>query len=118
MDEILIHRIDLLLKNIDLIISDTHDKSYGEFAASQLLIRATCFSIEQICEQMNSLEKKIGKRYPDVPWSKAIGMRIMIAHVYSKVEPEAIYKTVINDIPALKEQFLIIKNELSIMDNN
>lgn len=118
MDEIMLHRIDTLLKHIDIIINDTKDKTYEEFASSDLLVRATCFSFEQIGEQMKTLEKKIGKLYPDILWDKAIGMRIMIAHVYHKVESEVVYKTAINDIPRLKEQVLGIRNDISAGGNN
>ena len=67
---------------------------------------------------MKSLEKKIGKLYPGLPWSKSIGMRVMIAHVYHKVEPEVVYLTATRDIPLLKDQILAVKNELDSMENN
>ena len=118
MDDVMIHRLDVLLKNINQIISDTQGKTLEEFASSDLLVRATCFSFEQVGEQMRILEKKFSREYPEIPWDKAIGLRVKIAHVYHKIEAEAVYITAINDIPVLKEQILNLKSDLITKDNN
>ena len=112
MDEVLIHRIDLLIKHADEVINDTHNKTMDEFAESDLLVRATAFSIMQIGEQMTTLKRKIGALYPDLPWDKAIGMRNIIAHVYNNVDAVTVYNTAINDIPQLKDNVLQIRSEL------
>ena len=48
MDEVLLHRIDLLLKHCDEIKNDVKDKTFEDFSSSNMQIRATCFSIVQI----------------------------------------------------------------------
>ena len=112
MDDIIFYRIDALLEHIDLVLNDTVGVSMVELAKSSLLLRATCFSIAQIGERMVQLEKTLTKKYPDVPWADARGMRNIIVHDYGKTDVEQVFKTINNDLPKLKSQFLSIKEEL------
>lgn len=50
MDEVLIHRIDLLLKHADEVINDTKDKTLDEFSTSDLLVKLQHF---QFCKSVN-----------------------------------------------------------------
>lgn len=114
MDNITIYRIDTLLEHIDLVLSDTKDLSIEQIAGSSLLLRATSFSISQIGEMMNQLEKQLGKQYPTLPWADAKAMRNVIVHDYGKTDIEQIYSTIQNDLPILKAAFLEIKSQLGI----
>ena len=111
-DEKVEYRIDQLLKQIDLVINDTSGLTIEEFSKSDLLVRATCFSIVQVGEQMNNLSKHLSDKYPDIPWSSAIKMRNLVVHVYNRVNPKQIFYTAINDLPPLKEAFIRIKIDL------
>ena len=46
--ELLIYRIDSLLEHIDLVLNDTNGLSADDIEKSNLLLRATCFSVAQI----------------------------------------------------------------------
>lgn len=105
-------RVDTVIKFIDTAINDVGTKSLKEFGESDLLVRGTCFCIVQITEQMNNLEKELSKDYPNVPWDKAVKMRNLIVHVYNKVKYEPVYWTVKNDLPALRQSFVEIRNNL------
>ena len=110
MDQTLIElRIDSILQHIDSITSDLRDKSLEEFQKSDLYVRATCFSLMQIGEQLTHLQKIIGNDYPDIPWSEAIKLRTLIVHVYNKVNAERIYRVAKNDLEPLKQEVLKIK---------
>ena len=104
-------RLDTVIKFIDMVLNDVGQKSLVEFSESDLLVRATCFALVQIGEQMGKLEKELSDKYPNIPWTEAIKMRNLIVHVYNKVKAEPVYWTVKNDLPKLKESFEIIKNK-------
>lgn len=106
-------RVNFLLKQIALIENDLCNKTYEEFEKSDLLVRATSFSIMQIGEQMNKLEKLFRDRYPKLPWSDARDMRNIIVHVYSKIDAWQVYETATKDLDALKEAFNKIKTDLN-----
>lgn len=107
-----IQRVDTIIKFIDVAQNDVGTKSLEEFAESDLLVRGTCFALVQIGEHMNKLEKVLSDDHPNIPWEQAIKMRTLIVHVYNKVKAEPVYWTVKNDLPALKDMFLEVRNEL------
>ena len=104
-------RIESILKHIDFIIDDLEDKSLEEFQQSDLHVRATCFSLMQIGEQLTKLHKIYGEKYPNVPWNEAIKLRTLIVHIYNKVSPTQIYRIAKNDLKPLREEILKIKVE-------
>ena len=110
--EIIISRIDTILKHIDEIQNDIKDMSFEEFKKSDLYVRATCFSLVQIGEHMSKVEESIGECFKDVPWKSARKMRNLIVHVYNNVKAEIVYETAKNDLDELKEKFEYIKNTL------
>ena len=112
MDRKVLLRIDSLLTHIDEVLEDTKDVSLDKFKSSRLLLKATCFSISQIGEQMIKLEESLKNKYPNLPWKNARGMRNFIVHDYDRIDSEQIYSTVRNDLPSLRDYFFLIKNEL------
>ena len=112
--ELLIYRIDSLLEHIGLVLSDTNGLSATDIEKSNLLLRATCFSVAQIGEMMNQLEKELSIKYDLLPWVDARKMRNIIVHDYVGTDVEQVYSTVQYDLPSLKVAFLAIRNDLTI----
>ena len=112
MDQTLIKlRIESILKHIDSITDDLKDKSLEEFQKSYLYVRATCFSLMQIGEQLTHLHKIIGNDYPNIPWNEAIKLRTLIVHIYNKVIASRIYEVAKKDLEPLRTEILKIKIE-------
>ena len=105
-------RVDFLLKQISLIQHDLANKTYEDFEKSDLLVRATAFSLVQIGEQMNKLETMFKDRYPELPWADARRMRNIIVHVYVKVDAAQVYETASKDLDVLTIYFSKIKQDL------
>ena len=112
MDELILLRIDSILKRIDQVLSDTSGVSLEDLRQSNLLLRATCFSIAQIGETMNQLEKTLGAKYWNLPWIGARGMRNIIVHDYGNADVEQVYSTIHEDLPRLKTAFSAIRNDV------
>ena len=110
--DLLIFRINSLLEHIDLVLNDTKGLTVNQLEESSLLMRATCFSIAQIGEIMNQLEKTLSVKYDKLPWIEARSMRNVIVHDYNGTDVEQIYKTIHEDLPDLKETFISIKNDI------
>ena len=110
--ELLIYRIDSLLEHIDLVFSDTNGLSSADIEKSNLLLRATCFSVAQIGEMMVQLEKELSSKYDRLPWVDARKMRNIIVHDYVGTDVEQVYSTIQYDLPSLKAAFLAIRNDL------
>lgn len=41
-------------------------------------------------------------QHPEIKWSKIIGLRTILAHVYFNVDPDALWTAVNEDLPELK----------------
>ena len=113
MDNLMFYRIDAILKHIDQVLIDVDGLTADELAQKDLLLRATCFSIAQIGEMMNQLEKSLGGKYWNLPWVGARRMRNLIIHDYGHADVEQVYSTICNDLPHLKTAFLAIRNDLT-----
>ena len=61
---------------------------------------------------MNKLEKELSPKYPKIQWRKAVDMRNLIIHVYSKLKAEVVYMTIKNNLDELKIGLLEIKADL------
>ena len=112
MDDLLVDWIDSLLNHIDEIENDLKGLTIKELENSNQLLRAVCFSLTQIGEQMNQLERKIGSIYKNLPWKAARKMRNVIVHDYYHTDLDQVYSTIINDLPALKRDFVKIKADI------
>lgn len=112
MDNYTLPRIDSILTHIDKVLVEAKGLTIEDLKKSDLLLRATCFSISQIGEMMNQLFKALGEKYFALPWTGAKGMRNSIVHDYGHADFEQIYKTINEDLPELKISFLAIKNDL------
>ena len=109
---LLIYRIDSLLEHIDLVLEDTKGLTVSQIKDSSLLVRATCFSISQIGEIMNHLEKDLSLKYKSIPWVGARRMRNVIVHDYGSADILQIYSTICDDLPTLKLSLIEIKKDL------
>ena len=105
-------RIDFIIKHIDLAMSDLSNIEIEDFGENSLLARAVSFSLEQVCEHVSKLRRKLDNDNANVPWDEIYATRILLAHMYTKVDVKKIYQIVKNDLSPLKKQLLEIKTNL------
>ncbi len=87
----------------------TAKRTKKEFRESKLIQSAVIRQIEIIGEATKNLSSAIRNKHKDIPWKDIAGMRDMLIHEYFGVDLEAVWRTVTEDIPALKRQLLKIK---------
>ena len=66
-----------------------------------------------IGEAAKNISPQLRRKYPDVPWKATAGMRDKIIHHYFGVDYEAVFETVIHDLPVLKKGVGVILAEIS-----
>ena len=96
-------RIEQTIAHIDEAIDDLKDVSLEEFTQSNLLTRATAFSLSQIGEHMARLYDLFGEAHHEIPWREAKALRNFIVHDYQGINIRTIYKTVKEDLPSLRK---------------
>jgi uncharacterized protein with HEPN domain len=61
-------------------------------------------ALEIIGEAANKVSVANRDRYPNLPWREMIGMRNAVIHGYFGVDNQVVWRTVQEDLPALKAQ--------------
>lgn len=98
------------IKEIELIeqmaapIKEPND--FGLDIAGMTIFRACSMSLQYITENFikirNIATKAFFAPYKQVPWESVFGMRNFLVHEYADVDDESIFKTIKEDLPALK----------------
>lgn len=112
-----IQRINTIIKHVEVVEKDLNGVSLTQFKESDILVRATAFSISQIGEQMIQIEEELKDDYDGLPWKEARNMRNLIVHVYSSVKAEVVYQTATEDLESLKNKMILIREDLKKRDN-
>lgn len=60
--------------------------------------------LEIIGESANALTDEFRTQYPGVPWRDIIGLRIVLAHHYHRVDPNQVWVIAADEVPRLAEQ--------------
>ena len=78
--------------------------NYEAFIINKEKIYATIRTLEIIGKAAKKIPKSIKERYPNMPWSKAAGMRDLLIHSYFGTSYEKVWFTVQNELPSLRKR--------------
>lgn len=92
-----------LLGEIADIESFIVNRSAAELLSDRMCQKAIVMSLINIGELSKSFTENYLSTMPDIPWKAIRGFRNIAAHQYGRIDFEDVYKTVTEDIPALKE---------------
>lgn len=67
---------------------------------------------EIIGEAAKHVPSDIQRRYPEVPWREMARMRDRMIHGYFGIDHEEVWKTINDDLPALREQMRRVIQEI------
>lgn len=103
-----------LAEQMSAPIADADD--FGKNLSGMTIFRACCMSLQCITENFikvrNNTKPGFFKKYNSIPWKEVFGMRNFIAHEYANIDEEAIFTTLKQDLPQLKEVSKIILADL------
>ena len=109
------------IKEIELIeqmsapIYEPND--FGIDISGMTIFRACSMSLQYITENFikirNIATEAFFAPYKQVPWKSVFGMRNFLVHEYADVDDEAIFKTIKEDLPALKDVLQDILSDLN-----
>jgi uncharacterized protein with HEPN domain len=74
------------------------------FERDELIQTWIVHHLQIIGEAARALPDSIREKYPEVPWSKIIGMRNILVHTYFGIDVDVVWAVVVNDLPDLKQK--------------
>lgn len=77
------------------------DRARGDLDTDELLARAVMHAIQEIGEAASRTTEPSRARVPGVPWTKIVGMRHRLVHVYWGVNMDLVHEVVVRDLPTL-----------------
>jgi uncharacterized protein with HEPN domain len=84
----------------------TAGMSYEDFKNNHMAIDAVIRNFEIIGEAANNSPHFMRHKYPDIEWIEAIGFRNVLIHDYFGIDVEAVWDTILNNIPSLQKAVL------------
>ena len=78
-------------------------RGVDELLADRMCQKAIVMSLINIGELSKSLTDDYLAGMPNIPWKAIRGFRNIAAHQYGRIDFEDVYKTVVEDLPVLKE---------------
>ena len=104
-------RIEHILEAINRIETYTEKTTVIEFSQNRMMRDAVERNFEIIGEAVIHIPTQIKEKHQQIPWHKMKAMRNFIVHQYDEVEEIAVWNTIKNDLPDLKEKILTILKE-------
>lgn len=101
-------RIAHMLEAAEDAIAFVAGQSYEAYAADYKLRLASVKLIEIIGEAASAISPETKNRHPQVAWRSAIGMRNIAVHEYFGIDYPIVWKTILDDLPALVQQLKTI----------
>ncbi len=99
--------INHILDAINKIEKYTANTDYDDFIKDMMKQDAVIREIEIIGEAVKKLSEKYKDKKSNIPWKDIAGMRDKLIHDYFGVDIDAIWETVLKDIPDLKSKIKI-----------
>lgn len=88
------------------------DQGREVFDENELIQTWVIRHLEIIGEAVSAIPQDFRKRYPEVSWKQANGVRNILIHLYFKVDHDTIWAIVEHDLPSLKTNIdAILTNE-------
>jgi uncharacterized protein with HEPN domain len=95
--------INDILDCISKIEEYTADISFNEFSKKTMAIDAVVRNFEIMGEAAKHVPKELQLKEKDIPWKEMAGMRDKISHEYFGVDLDIVWKTIQEQLPAIKK---------------
>ncbi len=79
-------------------------KGRGTFEKEELVQNWIVHHLQIIGEAAAKISDDFQQQHPDIPWLKIVGMRNILVHDYFRIDVNAVWSVVENDIPQLEQQ--------------
>ncbi|MEK6913100.1 MAG: DUF86 domain-containing protein [Nanoarchaeota archaeon] len=100
-----------ILESIEKIENFMRGIPKKDFLKNEEKQSAVIREIEVVGEAVKNLPESFRKKFPEISWNKIAGMRDIVIHSYFKVDLDAVWNVVQEDLPDLKNKIEKILKE-------
>ena len=107
-------RIPKLLMDVESIVEELekilehHQRDFNDFSSNFISVRAVERDLMIIGEAVSQI-RKLDKELPISSADQIIGLRNLIVHAYDSIDPAALWRILIKDLPILKAEIGALK---------
>lgn len=101
-----------IIDSMDQISEYTDQISSEEFKEVRLIQDAVIRNFEIIGEAAKNVSDQTRKKYPHIPWKKMAGMRDKLIHNYMGVDLDAVWNTIEEIIPTIREELVKVAHSM------
>lgn len=91
-----------ILDSLEKIEQYIQNLSFEQFQQDEKTIDAVIRNLEIMGEAARNIPIEFRDQCSEIPWEKMVSMRNKVLHEYFGVDEEILWKTVTEDLPALK----------------
>ena len=91
-----------MLKAIDKMGRYTEGMDATSFAADEFTVDAVLRNLMVLGEAARNVPSEVRDAHPEIPWSRMVGLRNIVAHVYFGVDLENVWKIVSENVPPVR----------------
>ena len=83
------------------VVDFTKDRTFEEYSNDLMLRSAVERQVEIIGEASRRVSEDFRSQHPEIPWSKIMGQRHVLAHDYGEIKHDRLWQVATVHVPAL-----------------
>ncbi len=91
-----------MLRAIDKMGRYTEGMDATSFAADEFTVDAVLRNLMVLGEAARNVPPEVRDAHPEIPWTRMVGLRNIVAHVYFGVDLENVWKIVSENVPPVR----------------
>lgn len=94
--------VEDMLESMNKIERYTKGLTYDKFERNEIVVDAVIRNLEIVGEAAKNIPEDVREKYPDVPWTRMIGLRNIAVHEYFGVDLSIIWEIITKNLPETK----------------
>ena len=97
-------RLQHMIEAAQSAIQFVSGRERSELDTNRMLLFALVRAIEIVGEAASRISEETRAAHAEIPWKAIIGMRNRLVHAYFEIDPQIVWQTVTEEIPAVLPQ--------------
>lgn len=98
------------------IESYTDGVSRAEYTSNFVLQDAVVRQLEILGEAAGRVSRDLASGHPEIPWAEITGMRHRLIHDYFEVDPDLVWTTATEHVPAVKPKVIALLEAMDVRE--